>query len=189
MLTREDVNICIESIEDEMQKAIEHLQNELKKIRAGKANPDMLNGIMVDYYGSPTPLQQVANVSTPDARTIAIQPWEKSMIEPLEKAILVSNIGLTPSNDGEIIRLNIPPLTEERRKDLVKQTKAEGETAKVSIRNSRKHGNDELKKMLKDGLSENMHKEAESMVQDLTDKFSKNIDAVIKEKEVDIMTV
>ncbi len=189
MLTQEDINFCVESVEEEMKESIDHLKKDLTKIRAGKANPDMLNGVMVDYYGSATQLSQVANINTPDARSIAIQPWEKNMIEPIEKAILASNIGLTPSNDGEIIRLNLPPLTEERRKDLVKQTKSKGENAKISIRNSRKSGNTDLKKMLKDGLSENMHKDAEGVVQNITDKYTKIVDSGIKEKETDIMTV
>lgn len=172
-----------------MQKALEHLDRELGKIRAGKANPKMLDGIMVEYYGSMTPLQQVASVNTPDPRTIAIQPWEKGMIGPIEKAIMNANLGLNPDNNGELVRINVPPLTEERRQSLVKQVKKEGEDARVSIRNARRDANDELKKLKKDGLPEDLEKDAEGQVQKLTDKFVKDVDDMLAAKEKDIMTV
>ena len=185
----EEVNFYLDDAKERMDNAIEHLETELMKLRAGKADPNILNGIMVDYYGNMTPLAQVSNVNTPDARTIAIQAWEKNMIDPIEKAIMAANIGLTPVNNGELIRLNIPPLTEERRKDLSKQVKAEGETAKISLRNTRREVNDEIKKLEKDGLSEDMAKDAEAEVQKITDDFSKKIDVIVEEKEKDIMKV
>lgn len=185
----EDVDLLLEMTRERMEKSITHLDTELSRIRAGKANPHILDGIEVDYYGSSTPLNQVSNVSTPDAKTIAIQPWEKKMIDTIEKAILAANIGLTPINNGEIIRLNIPPLTEERRKQLVKQVKNEGETAKISIRNSRRDANEELKALQKDGLPEDMQKKAEIEVQNMTNEFVEKIDKIIAAKEKDIMTV
>ncbi|MGQ1786886.1 MULTISPECIES: ribosome recycling factor [unclassified Saccharicrinis] len=185
----EEIEILMEMAKDKMDKAISHLEHELVKIRAGKASPGMLEGIMVNYYGSMTPLQQVANVNTPDPRTIAVQPWEKSMIEPIEKAIMLANLGLNPENNGEMIRINVPALTEERRRDLVKQVKKEAEDAKISLRNVRKECNDELKKMQKDGLSEDMEKDAEADVQKLTDQYSKVIDQHIDKKEKDILTI
>ncbi len=185
----EEIEILMEMAKDKMDKAISHLEHELIKIRAGKANPGMLEGVMVDYYGSMTPLQQVANVNTPDPRTIAVQPWEKAMITPIEKAILAANLGLNPENNGELIRINIPPLTEERRKDLVKQVKKEAEDAKVSIRTVRKECNDELKKMQKDGLSEDLEKDAEAEVQKITDQYSKSIEEHVTKKEKDILTI
>jgi ribosome recycling factor len=185
----EEVNFYLDEAKERMAKAIEHLDNELKKVRAGKADPNILNGITVDYYGTETPLQQVSNINTPDARTIAIQAWEKGMIDPIEKAIMAANIGLTPINNGELIRINIPVLTEERRRDLVKMVKAEGENAKISIRNTRREINDEIKKLEKDGLSEDMAKDAEAEVQKITDDFSKKVEEIINSKEVDIMTV
>jgi len=185
----EEVDLLFEMIRERMDKAIQHLENELSRIRAGKANPHILDGIEVDYYGSMTPLNQVSNVSTPDAKTIAIQPWEKKMIGPIEKSIMAANIGLNPVNNGEIIRLNIPPLTEERRVQLVKQVKNEGETAKVSIRNSRRDGNDELKSLQKDGLPEDLVKKAETEVQKMTDDYTDKVDKIVSIKEEDIMTV
>jgi len=185
----EEVNFYLEEAKEKMEKSIEHLDDELKKLRAGKADPNILNGITVDYYGTETPLQQVSNINTPDARTIAIQAWEKAMIDPIEKAIMAANIGLTPINNGELIRINIPVLTEERRRELVKMVKAEGENAKISIRNTRREINDEIKKLEKDGLSEDMAKDAEAEVQKITDEFSKKVEEVINKKEVDIMTV
>ena len=149
----------IAAAKDKMQKAIAHLEEELVGIRAGKANPAMLNNISVDYYGSATPLPQVASITSPDARTILIQPWEKAMIAPIEKAIMQANIGFTPQNNGENIRINVPPLTEERRKDLVKQTRTEGENARISIRNARRDAIDAIKKLQKDGLAEDMAKD------------------------------
>lgn len=185
----EEIEILMEDGSDKMEKSLVHLDQELGKIRAGKANPKMLDGVMVDYYGSMTPLQQVANVSTPDARTIAIQPWEKTMIQPIEKAILAANLGMTPDNNGEIVRLNVPPLTEERRKDLVKQVKHYCEDAKISVRNTRRDIIEELKKMKKEGLSEDLEKDAESDAQKLHDKYIKKIDEMLEKKEKDILTV
>lgn len=185
----EEVQLCIDDAREKMEKAIDHLNNELIKIRAGKANPAVLNGINVDYYGSQTPLSQVSNITTPDAKTIAIQPWEKPMIAEIEKAIMAANIGLTPANNGELIRINVPPLTEERRRDLSKQVKNEGEHAKVSVRNARRDANEYLKKMKKEGLSEDLEKDAEDEVQKITDVFSEKVDKLIEIKEKDIMTV
>jgi ribosome recycling factor len=185
----EEVELYIEDAKDKMKKALDHLDNELIKIRAGKANPSMLHGIHVDYYGVSTPLNQVANVGTSDARTIVIQPWEKGMIDPIEKAIMAANLGLNPDNNGETIRLNVPVLTEERRKSLVKQVKAEGENARVSIRNARRDANEEFKKMQKNGLAEDEVKKAEEEVQKITDEFSIQVDKLLEKKEKDIMTV
>lgn len=186
---QEEIDLILEDAKERMAKAVEHLDNELGKIRAGKANPKMLEGVLVDYYGSMTPLSQVANLSTPDPRTIAIQPWEKQLIGEIEKAIMAANLGLNPDNNGDIIRINIPPLTEERRKDLVKQAKAECEDAKVSFRNTRRDCNDELKKMKKEGLSEDLEKDAEAEVQKITDEHVKKVDAMFEVKEKDILTV
>lgn len=185
----EEVKFVLDVAEEKMQNAITHLERALLKIRAGKANPAMLNGIHVDYYGTDTPLNQVANIGTSDARTIVIQPWEKQMIAPIEKAIMAANLGFNPDNNGEVIRINIPMLTEERRAQLVKQVKAEGEDTKVSLRSSRRDANDDLKKMLKEGLSEDMQKDAEDQVQKLTDKYYVKVDDLISIKEKDIMTV
>jgi len=185
----EELQLYIDDAREKMQKAVEHLDNELIKLRAGKANPYMVQGIHVDYYGVSTPLNQVANVGTSDARTIVIQPWEKNMIGSIEKAILTANLGFNPENNGEVIRINVPALTEERRKSLVKQVKAEGENAKVSIRNARRDTNDEFKKLQKSGTSEDMVKSAEIEVQELTDEFSKKVDELIEKKEKDVMTV
>jgi ribosome recycling factor len=185
----EDIQLQIEITEEMMTKAVQHLEDELLRIRAGKATPNILDGITVDYYGSITPLNQVSNINTPDAKTIVIQPWEKAMVEPIEKAILAANIGLTPVNNGEMIHINIPPLTEERRLNLVKQIRNLGENTRVSIRNARREGNDALKQMKKDGLSEDMEKDAEANVQKLTDDYIKKVDELIEAKEVDIMTV
>lgn len=186
---QEEVNFIIDHCKEKMNGAIKHLEKELVYIRAGKASPSMLEGVNVEYYGSMTPLSQVSNVSTPDARTIAVQPWEKNLIPVIEKAILNANLGFNPDNNGEIIRINIPVLTEERRKMLVKQAAQEGETAKVSIRQSRKDANENLKKLLKEGLAEDMEKDAEAEVQQLTDDFVKRIDALVTTKEKDIMTI
>ena len=179
----------IADTQSNMKKALAHLESELTKIRAGKATATMLDGIMVDYYGSPTPINQVANITTPDARTISLQPWEKTMMAPIEKAILASNIGLTPQNDGTLIRLFLPPMTEERRKELVKRTLAEGETAKIAVRNIRREGIEQIKKLQKDGLSEDIAKGGEDQVQASTDKHIVLIDQVCKDKEKEIMTV
>jgi len=186
---QEDIQFVIDTAEEAMNNAISHLEKELVNIRAGKANPKMITSVMVDYYGTDTPIAQVANISTPDARTIAIQPWEKTMIEPIERAIINSNLGFNPDNNGEIIRINIPALTEERRRELTKQVHSEGETAKISIRNARREAIDELKKMQKDGLSEDLEKDGEAEAQKLTDKYYKLIDDAISEKEKDIMTI
>jgi len=185
----EEVKMQIELAEESMASAIEYLNNQLTKIRAGKANVHMLDGIVVDYYGTSTPLSQVSNINTPEPKMITIQPWEKSLIDEIEKAIMKANIGITPMNDGEMIRLAIPPLTEERRLNLVKQIKSEGENTKVSVRNTRRDANDEFKKMKKDGLSEDLEKDAEGVIQKMTDKYSKLVDEIIVEKENDIMTV
>jgi ribosome recycling factor len=185
----EEVKLYLDDAKDSMEKAVNHLNLELGKIRAGKASPAMLEGVRVDYYGTPTPLSQVANVSTPDARTIMIQPWEKSMITPIEKAIVYANLGLTPTNDGIIIRINVPALTEDRRKDLVKKAKQEGENDKVAIRNIRRDANEEIKKLQKKGLPEDVAKDAETKIQDLTNKYIAKIDDVLAAKEKEIMTV
>jgi ribosome recycling factor len=185
----EEVNFYIEDAAERMEKAIVHLENELRIIRAGKANPAMLSGIMVDYYGTSTPLQQVSNVGTLDARTITIQPWEKSMIGPIEKAILAANLGFNPQNNGEVVRISVPPLTEDRRKNLVKQVKMEGENARVSIRNARRDANEEIKKMQKNGLEEDMAKDAELEIQKLTDSFNKKVEEQLIKKEEEILTV
>jgi ribosome recycling factor len=172
-----------------MEKAIDHIDNELSKIRAGKANPSMLDDIVVDYYGSPTPLSQVGNVNTPDARTIIIQPWEKSLLSAIEKAIKEANLGINPQNDGIIIRINVPPLTEERRRDLVKKAKAEAESGRIAIRNIRKDSNEKLKKLKADGVSEDDIKTGEGEVQKLTDQYIVKVDHLSELKEKDIMTV
>lgn len=185
----EEAVFCIDLAREKMDKAIKHLEDELIRIRAGKATPNILDGINVDYYGAITPLSQVSNIGTPDAKTIIIQPWDKSMLETIEKAILYANIGLTPMNNGEIIRLNIPPLTEERRKILVKQVKSMGENTKVSVRNARRDANDELKKLQKQGLSEDLEKEKIDEVQKLTDDYIEKVDLIVAGKEQDIMTV
>jgi ribosome recycling factor len=185
----EETSMILQETEQGMKKAIEHLDAELRKIRAGKAHPTMLDGVMVDYYGSFTPLKQVANVTTPDPRTISVQPWEKAMLDPISTAITNANLGLNPQNNGEIILLNVPPLTEERRRDLTKRSKAEGENAKVSIRNVRKDANDMIKDLEKEGLSEDDAKRAEQKVQDFTNSYTSKVDEIIDAKEKDIMTV
>ena len=185
----EEVQMVYEMAKEHMEKALEHLDNELNRIRAGKANVHILDGVMVEYYGTPTPLNQVSNVSTPDAKTIMIQPWEKSMIDTIEKALMQSNVGITPSNNGEVIRLIVPQLTEERRRDLVKQVKTEGENARVSVRNARREANDEYKSMQKDGLSEDEAKTAEDNIQKLTDEFTEKIEKIVEAKDQDIMTI
>ena len=172
-----------------MKKAISHLEAELGKIRAGKANPQIVDGIHVDYYGSATPLSQVANVTVADARTLSIQPWEKNMLGAIEKAIIASNIGLNPQNDGNFIRLFLPPLTEERRKELVKRVNGEGENAKVTIRNIRRDGIEGIKKLQKDGMSEDAAKDCEARIQGITDKHIELVDQHCKDKDKEIMTV
>ncbi|MCK4664282.1 MAG: ribosome recycling factor [Bacteroidales bacterium] len=185
----EEVQFCIEELKEKMDNSIKHFSDELTKIRAGKATPQMIDNIMIDYYGTLTPLNRISNINTPDPRTIRIQPWEKNMIDIIEKTILNANLGFNPTNNGEAVIINVPILTEERRCDLVKQVKNIGENAKVSIRNARRETNDQLKKMLKDGLSEDMEKGAEEDVQKLTDEYVKKIDELLGEKEKDIMTI
>ncbi len=185
----EQLEPIFKTAEQQMEKAISHLDAELLKIRAGKASPQMLDGIMVEYYGAPTPLSQVANVTTPDARTISIQPWEKSLISAIERGILMANIGLTPSNDGQNIRLFLPPLTEERRKEMVKRVSGEGEQAKVVVRSARRDALESIKKLQKDGLSEDVAKGAEGNIQAATDKYILKVDEHCKDKEKEIMTI
>ncbi len=184
---QEEIQLYLDTAKEMMDSAVNHTQVAFSKIRAGKAMPSMLDGIEVAYYGNMTPLNQVAGVTTPDARTISVKPWEKSMIQEIEKSIINSNLGLNPQNDGEQIRINIPPLTEERRLQLMKQVKSEAENGKISIRNARKDTNDSLKKM--DGVSEDLVKDAENEVQKLTDQFTTKIDELVDLKEKDIMTV
>lgn len=185
----EQVKAAINTVNSSMEKAILHLESGLAKIRAGKASTHMLDGLFIDYYGSSTPVSQIANINTPDARTLTIQPWEKNLIGAIEKAIFAANIGFTPQNDGLLIRINIPPLTEDRRKELVKQSKAEGEHAKVSIRNARRDGNELIKKLIKDGLAEDLGKDAETNIQQITDTFISKADKLLEQKEKEIMTV
>ncbi len=188
-MNEDDMNLVIEMTEENMQKAIKHLEIELSHVRAGRANVSMLDSVKIEYYGMMSPLNQVSNIATPDARTITIQAWEKKMLGEIEKAILAANIGLTPVNNGEIIRLVLPPLTEERRRDLVKQIKQIGELTKVSIRNFRKEGNEEIKKLPKQHLPEDLAKDGEAQVQKLTDKYIAEVDKHLQTKEVEIMTV
>lgn len=185
----EEIELILEDAKEQMQKAISHLESELLKIRAGKATPSMLDKVFVEYYGTNTPLNNVANVTTPDARTLVIQPWEKAMVQPIEKAIQAANLGLNPQNDGTLIRINVPPLTEERRRDLVKQSKAQAENAKVTIRSVRREANESIKKEQKSGLPEDVAKDAEAKVQNLTDTYSTKIDSLLDKKEKEIMTV
>ncbi|MBQ5753620.1 MAG: ribosome recycling factor [Alistipes sp.] len=172
-----------------MQKTVDFLEDTLLNIRAGKASTNILNGVFVDYYGSQTPVSGVASVTVPDAKTVLIQPWDKNMIRPIEKAILDANIGLTPSNNGEHIRLSIPPLTEERRRELVKQSKSEVENARISLRNARRDAVEAFKKAIKDGMPEDESKDGETQVQKLLEKFSKLVDVAFEKKEKEIMTV
>lgn len=184
-----EVSTYINPAEEKMEMAVEYLDETLARIRAGKANAKILDGVRVDYYGSAVPISNVANVSVPDARTIAITPWEKSMFKEIEKAIINSEIGIMPENNGEVIRLAIPPLTEDRRKALVKQCKAEAENAKVSVRNARREAIDGLKKAVKNGMPEDVEKDAEATVQKIHDKFLKRIDDIFAAKEKEILTV
>ena len=184
-----EVKEYLQDAEDSMEMAVDYLDETLQHIRAGKASTKLLDGIKVDYYGTKAPISNVANVSVPDARTIAITPWEKAMFKEIEKAIINSELGITPENNGEAIRLGIPPLTEERRKQLVKQSKNEAENAKVSVRNARREAIEGLKKEIKNGLSEDAEKDAEADVQKLHDKYVKKIDAIFAEKEKEILTV
>lgn len=185
----EEIQMYLEEAKSLMEKAVQHTAAELVKIRAGKAMPNFLDGILVAYYGTPTPIQQVASITTPDARTLAIKPWEKTLISEVEKAIINSDLGLNPQNNGEMVMLTIPPLTEERRKNLVKQVKNECENGKISIRTVRKDTNDALKKLLKEGASEDEVKRAEDTVQKFTDTYTSKIDAHFEKKEAEIMKV
>jgi len=185
----EFIKMELEEAVSNMEKALVHTDTEFTKIRAGKATVGMLDGIMVDYYGAATALAQVANVNTPDARTIVVQPWEKNMISPIEKAIMEANIGLNPQNDGQLIRLNVPPLTEERRRDLVKKVKEEAEKGRITVRNIRKSTNESIKKLKNDGASEDEIKVGEAEVQKLTDAFILKVDHLAEVKEKDVMTV
>lgn len=184
-----DTKTILNDASARMQKAIDHLEEELLNVRAGKASPNVLNGVMVDYYGSQTPISGAASVTVPDAKTILIQPWDKNMIRMIEKAIIDSNIGLTPSNNGEQIRLTIPPLTEERRKDLVKQVRGEAETARISLRNARRDALESFKKAQKEGMPEDEAKDGETQIGKLLEKFTKQLDAALDKKEKEIMTV
>ena len=185
----EEIDFILDSTKESMDGSLSHLEKEFLNIRAGKASPAMLGGVKVDYYGAATPLSQVANVNTPDARTITITPWEKSMLQPIEKAIMIANLGFNPMNNGDNIIINVPALTEERRRDLVKQAKGEAEDAKIGVRNARKDANTDLKKLEKDGMSEDVCKSAEEDVQKLTDSYIKKIDELLAHKEAEIMKV
>jgi ribosome recycling factor len=186
---QEDLELIIEDSKDSMDKAINHLETELIKIRAGKATPNIVDGIVVDYYGNPTPINQVGNISVADARTLTIQPWEKNMLQPIERAIIAANIGLNPQNDGNMIRLFLPPLTEERRRELVKKAQNEGEQSKVAIRSIRREAMEHIKKLQKNGLSEDITKDAEENIQQLTDRYITTVDKHLGTKEKEIMTV
>ena len=185
----EEIQLRLEEARDLMQKAVEHTTNELTKIRAGKAQPNMLDDVRIDYYGTPTPVNQVATVNTPDARTIVVRPFEKKMLSAIERAIINSDLGMNPQNDGEIIRLNLPPLTEERRQGLAKQAKAEIEQGKISIRNVRKDANNHLTKLQKEGASEDSVKRGQDQIQQYTDQYTDKLDDLYAKKEKDIMTV
>lgn len=186
---KEEIDFILDTTKEAMEGALKHLEKQLLSIRAGKASPAMLGGVMVEYYGAATPLNQVGNIVTPDARTISIQPFEKSIIPEIEKGIQIANLGFNPMNNGESVIINVPPLTEERRRELVKQAKSEAEEAKIGVRNDRKNANNELKKLEKDGLSEDMAKNAEVDIQELTDNYVRKIDDMLAVKEKEIMTV
>lgn len=185
----EELQLQISHANSSMEKAIAHLEAELIKIRAGRANPQMFDGLVVDYYGSPTPIAQVGNISVADARTLTIQPWEKNMLQPIERSIIAANLGVTPQNDGNIIRIFLPPLTEERRKEIVKRVHVEGEHSKVAIRNIRRDAVEHIKKLQKNGLSEDLAKDSETEVQDMTNKFIALVDKHLASKEKEIMSV
>ena len=185
----EELEFIIDGAEESMNGSIAHLEKEFLNIRAGKASPQMLGSVFVDYYGSQTPLSQIANLNVPDARTITIQPFEKSMLQPIEKAIMVANIGFNPMNNGDVIIISVPPLTEERRRDLVKQAKVEAEDAKIGIRNSRKDANTDIKKLEKEGTSEDACKTAEEKIQNLTNSYIRKIDELLAAKEIEILKV
>src|SRR5687767_5199480 len=185
----DELNLIKEQALEHMEKAISHLETELVKVRAGKANPNLVDGIVVDYYGNPTPINQVGNISVADARTLTIQPWEKNMLQPIERAIIAANIGITPQNDGNMIRLFMPPLIEERRKELVKRAQNEGEHSNVAIRSIRRDAMEHIKKLQKNGLSEDICKDAEINVQEMTDRYIVLVDKHLAAKEKEIMTV
>lgn len=185
----DELNKIEEQVLDTMTKAIDHLETELIKVRAGKANPNIVDGLVVDYYGTPTPISQVGNITVADARTLNIQPWEKNMLQPIERSIIAANIGITPQNDGIIIRLFMPPLTEERRRELVKRAQGEGEQSKVAIRSIRRDAMEQVKKLQKNGLSEDVAKDAEKNIQEMTDKHIALVDKHLAAKEKEIMTV
>jgi len=185
----EEIEFILDSTKESMEGSIAHLEKSFLNIRAGKANPAMLGSVFVDYYGAATPLSQVSNINVPDARTITLQPYEKKMLQPIEKAIMVANIGFNPMNNGDVIIISVPPLTEERRRDLAKQAKSEAEDAKVGIRNARKDANTEIKKLEKEGTSEDICKRAEEEVQNLTNSYIKKIDEHLVHKEAEIMKV
>jgi ribosome recycling factor len=189
LIMSEDLEFILEETRDSMKKALDHLETELIKIRAGKASPQMLEGLTVDYYGSPTILNQVSNISVMDARTLTIQPWEKNMLQPIERAIINANLGVTPQNDGNIIRIFMPPLTEERRREFVKRAGGEGEQSRVAIRNMRRDAIEQIKKLQKDGLSEDEAKDAEKEIQDITDKHIALVEKHLQAKEKEILTV
>lgn len=184
-----EISMILDIADEAMAGAIEHLQHELAKLRTGKASGDLFGGILVPYYGSPTPISQIANISSADARTIIIQPWEKHMLSPIEKGIFEASLGITPHNDGQLIRLSIPPLTEERRREMVKKAKHIGEESKVGIRSARQKAIDEVRKAVKNGLSEDFGKKTEEDIQKMTNRFSEKVDKFIEAKDKDIMTV
>jgi ribosome recycling factor len=185
----EELELHIGSVTTSMQKAISHLEAELVKIRAGRANPQMFDGVVVDYYGSPTGIAQVANISVADTRTLTIQPWEKNMLQPIERSIIAANLGVTPQNDGTIIRIFLPPLTEERRKEIVKRVQGEGENSKVAIRNIRRDAIEHVKKLQKNGMSEDLATDAEKEIQDITNKYIALVDKHLASKEKELMSV
>ncbi len=185
----EEAQMCLQETEESMEKSLVHLEREFQKLRAGKASPQMLEGVKIDYYGTLTPIEQTANINTPDPRQIIVQPWDKSIISEIEKAILAANLGFNPKNEGEILRITIPPLTEERRKEMVKKARGETENTKISIRNVRRSSNDFAKEIEKDGLPEDEAKKLQDDIQKLTDKFIEKVDQLLEAKEKDIMTV
>ncbi|MEN8225044.1 MAG: ribosome recycling factor [Bacteroidota bacterium] len=185
----EEAQMCLDEAKEGMESALSHMDRELQKIRAGKASPQMLEGIKVDYYGVMTPIEQTANINTPDPRQIIIQPWDKSILGELEKAIMNANIGFNPKNEGEVLRISVPPLTEERRLELVKQAKGEAENTRISIRNTRRSANDLAKSLEKDGLPEDESKKVQENIQELTNEYIKKVDELLDAKEKDVMTV
>ena len=185
----EEAQMCLDEAREGMENSLSHLDREFQKIRAGKANPQMLEGIKIDYYGTMTPIEQTANINTPDPRQIIVQPWDKSILGEIEKAILNANLGFNPKNEGEVLRISIPQLTEERRIELVKKAKGEAENTRISIRNTRRSANDFAKSLEKDGLPEDESKKAQDKIQELTDEFIKKVDELLDAKEKDVMTV